>query len=190
MTASAPAVAWRNAPGGSVKASLGMALQTRPFTARSTADTWMVVGVLDQITKQLVMANLQLGQMIPVTSFFDLVLVFNTGAAFSFLAEHGGWQRWFFTVLAIGISAGLVVWLARTPRSDWRTALPFALIVAGAVGNVIDRLRFGYVVDFVDWYVGSWHWPAFNVADSAIVVGAVLLVLFSFKAPPAPGKGG
>jgi signal peptidase II len=80
--------------------------------------------------------------------------------------------------------------LARTPRSDWRTALPFALVIAGALGNLVDRLRFGYVVDFVDWYYGSYHWPAFNVADSAIVAGAVLLVLFSFKAPgPAP-KGG
>ena len=162
---------------------------------RPNALAWLglsaVLLVLDQVTKWIAVTRLEYLQSVPfIEGFWNWTLVHNYGAAFSFLSSAGGWQRWFFTVLAIGISAGLVVWLARTPRSDWRTALPFALIVAGAVGNVIDRLRFGYVVDFVDWYVGTWHWPAFNVADSAIVVGAVLLVLFSFKAPPAPGKGG
>ena len=84
----------------------------------------------------------------------------------------------------------MALWLRLTPRAAWRDALPLALVIAGAVGNLIDRLRFGYVVDFVDWYVGKHHWPAFNVADSAIVVGAVLLVLFSFKpATPAPKAG-
>ncbi|GAB2658831.1 signal peptidase II [Arenimonas aestuarii] len=162
---------------------------------RPNALAWLglsgVLVALDQWSKWLAMATLEYGNPVPfIEGFWNWTLVHNFGAAFSFLSDAGGWQRWFFTVLAIGISAGLVVWLARTPRSDWRTALPFALVIAGAIGNVIDRIRFGYVVDFVDWYLGTWHWPAFNVADSAIVVGALLLVLFSFKSPPAAGKGG
>ena len=162
---------------------------------RPNALAWLGLSVLlvaiDQWTKAVALASLEYLKPVPfIDGFWNWTLVHNYGAAFSFLSDAGGWQRWFFTGLAIVISLGLTVWLARTPRGDWRTALPFALVVAGAVGNVIDRIRFGYVVDFVDWYVGRHHWPAFNVADSAIVVGAVLLVLFSFKAPPAPGKGG
>ncbi len=105
-------------------------------------------------------------------------LAFNTGAAFSFLADESGWQRWLFTALAIGVSAVLVVWLGRTRRGEWRTALPLALIVGGAIGNLIDRLRFGHVTDFIQVYHGDWYFPAFNVADSAISVGAVLLIAF------------
>ena len=162
---------------------------------RPNALAWLGLSALlvaiDQWTKAVALASLEyLKPVAFIDGFWNWTLVHNYGAAFSFLSDAGGWQRWFFTGLAIAISLGLTVWLARTPRGDWRTALPFALVVAGAVGNVIDRIRFGYVVDFVDWYVGKHHWPAFNVADSAIVVGAVLLVLFSFKAPPAPGKGG
>lgn len=162
---------------------------------RPNALAWLGLSALlvaiDQWTKAVALAALEYLKPVPfIDGFWNWTLVHNYGAAFSFLSDAGGWQRWFFTGLAIVISLGLTAWLARTPRSDWRTALPFALVVAGAVGNVIDRIRFGYVVDFVDWYVGRHHWPAFNVADSAIVVGAVLLVLFSFKAPPAPGKNG
>ncbi|WP_374473661.1 signal peptidase II [Arenimonas sp.] len=162
---------------------------------RPNALAWLGLSALlvaiDQWTKAVALASLEYLKPVPfIDGFWNWTLVHNYGAAFSFLSDAGGWQRWFFTGLAIAISLGLTVWLARTPRNDWRTALPFALVVAGAVGNVIDRIRFGYVVDFVDWYVGKHHWPAFNVADSAIVAGAVLLVLFSFKAPPAPGKGG
>lgn len=164
-------------------------------TPRPNALAWLGVSAvlvgLDQWSKWLAVSTLSYGKPVAfIDGFWNWTLVHNYGAAFSFLSNAGGWQRWFFTVLAIGISSGLVVWLARTPRSDWRTALPFALIIAGAIGNVIDRLRLGYVVDFVDWYVGTWHWPAFNIADSVIVVGAVLMVLFSFNAPPAAGKGG
>jgi signal peptidase II len=128
-----------------------------------------------------------------IEGFWNWTLVYNYGAAFSFLSDAGGWQRWFFSGLAVLISAVLVFWLSRTPRGDWRTALPFALIVAGALGNLIDRVRFGYVVDFVDWYLGFTelpHWPAFNIADACIVVGAVLMVLFSFKPAPAAEKAG
>ncbi|MBY4596790.1 signal peptidase II [bacterium BD-1] len=162
---------------------------------RPNALAWLGLSALlvaiDQWTKAVALASLEYLKPVPfIDGFWNWTLVHNYGAAFSFLSDAGGWQRWFFTGLAIAISLGLTVWLARTPRNDWRTALPFALVVAGAVGNVIDRIRFGYVVDFVDWYVGKHHWPAFNVADSAIVAGAVLLVLFSFKAPPAPGKDG
>jgi signal peptidase II len=147
--------------------------------------------VADQLTKAWATASLVYRQSVPVIDgFWNWTLVHNYGAAFSFLSDAGGWQRWFFGGLAVVISAVLMVMLARTPRSDWRTALPFALVIAGALGNLVDRVRFGYVVDFVDWYAGSYHWPAFNVADSAIVVGAVLLVLFSFKAPDPAPKGG
>ena len=149
---------------------------------------------LDQFSKWLAVTRLEYLKPVPVIEgFWNWTLVHNYGAAFSFLSDAGGWQRWFFTGLAILVSAGLVAWLARTPRADWRTALPFALIIAGAIGNVIDRIRYGYVVDFVDWYLGFTdlpHWPAFNVADACIVGGAIGLVLFSFNAPPeAEGKG-
>lgn len=150
--------------------------------------------VADQWSKAWATASLVYRQSVPVIEgFWDWTLVHNYGAAFSFLSDAGGWQRWFFGGLAVVISAALSVMLARTPRSDWRTALPFALVIAGALGNLVDRVRFGYVVDFVDWYLGFTdlpHWPAFNVADACIVVGAVLLVLFSFKAPDPAPKGG
>lgn len=139
---------------------------------------------VDQWTKWLATSSLEYARPVPfIDGFWNWTLVHNYGAAFSFLSSAGGWQRWFFTVLGIAISAGLAWWLARTPRGDWRSAMPFALVIAGALGNVIDRLRFGYVVDFVDWYVGDWHWPAFNVADSAIVVGAVMLVVLGSRLP-------
>ena len=135
----------------------------------------VVVGVLDQITKQMVMANLQLGQMIPVTSFFDLVLVFNTGAAFSFLAEHGGWQRWFFTVLAFAISAWMLT-LMHHHRHEKLLPAAFALIIGGAIGNIYDRLAHGAVGDFLHFHYAGWSWPAFNLADSAITVGVVMML--------------
>jgi signal peptidase II len=105
-------------------------------------------------------------------------LAFNTGAAFSFLQDAGGWQRWLFTFLAVAVSSVLVIWLSRLSRRDWRTALPLALVIGGALGNLIDRVRLGHVTDFIEVYYRHWSWPAFNVADSAISVGAVLLILF------------
>lgn len=151
--------------------------------ARPHALPWLwlslLVVALDQWTKHLVLGALEHLQRVEVIpGFLNWTLAFNTGAAFSFLADESGWQRWLFTVLAIGVSAVLVVWLGRTRRGDWRTALPLALIVGGAVGNLIDRLRFGHVTDFVQVYHGDWYFPAFNVADSAISVGAVLLIAF------------
>lgn len=149
-----------------------------------------VLLAVDQWSKWLATASLEYARPVPfIDGFWNWTLVHNYGAAFSFLSTAGGWQRWFFTGLAVVVSVALVVGLARTPRTDWRTALPFALIISGAIGNVIDRVRHGYVVDFVDWYVGNWHWPAFNVADACIVAGAIGLVVFSFNEPAAAGKG-
>lgn len=143
-----------------------------------------LVVVLDQLTKARVLAALVPGEKVAVIDgFFYWTLAFNRGAAFSFLADAGGWQHWFFAVLAIGVSVVLAVWLARTPRRDWRLAVPLALVVGGAVGNLIDRLRFGQVTDFILVYFGDWPYPAFNVADSAITLGAIALVLASFRRP-------
>ncbi|MGB4858253.1 MAG: signal peptidase II [Dokdonella sp.] len=159
------------------------------------AVSWLLLSalviVLDQASKWLALAKLQPYEpVVVIDGFLNWMLAFNPGAAFSFLADSGGWQRWFFTVLALVVSTVLVVWLSRTARSDWRNAAPLALIIGGAIGNVIDRARLGHVVDFIDIYVGQHHWPAFNIADSAICVGAVALVafsLFSGKAEPARG---
>lgn len=162
---------------------------------RPNATAWLWLSLLlivaDQVTKWLAVANLEYLTPVPVIDgFWNWTLVHNYGAAFSFLSDAGGWQKWFFAGLATVVSLAMALWLRLTPRADWRNALPLALVIAGAIGNLIDRVRYGYVVDFIDWYVGKHHWPAFNVADSAIVVGAVLLVLFSFKpATPAPKAG-
>jgi signal peptidase II len=135
---------------------------------------------LDQATKWLAVASLPYQQQVGfIPGFWNWHLTHNTGAAFSFLANAGGWQHGFFIVLATLISVVLAVALRRVAREDWRNAFPFALIIAGALGNLVDRLRFGYVVDFVEWYAGSFYWPVFNLADSCIVVGAVLMVYYS-----------
>lgn len=152
--------------------------------------TWisLVVVVLDQLTKWMASSQLEMFNSVPVMPLFNLTLMHNTGAAFSFLSDAGGWQRWFFTVLAVGVSVLIVVWLRRLPPADKSTAAALALILGGAVGNVIDRVRFGYVVDFLDVYVGTAHWPAFNIADSAITVGAVILVLVSLRGGQKPAQ--
>lgn len=162
---------------------------------RPNALPWLLLSLaviaLDQFTKQLAVGSLDYMQRVAVIpGVLNWTLAFNTGAAFSFLAGEGGWQRWLFTALAIGVSAVLAIWLARTPRGDWRNALPLALIIGGALGNLIDRLRLGHVVDFIEVYWRDWSWPAFNVADSAICVGAVLLILFGLAGRKQPGHGG
>lgn len=134
--------------------------------------------LLDQLTKEAVLDNLVLYESIRVLPVLNITLMYNTGAAFSFLADGGGWQRWFFTVLALGIGAAIVVWLRRLKaRSQWMVACALSLVLAGAVGNVIDRIRYGHVVDFIHAHWGNAYFPAFNVADSAITVGAALLLL-------------
>ena len=136
----------------------------------------LVVLLLDQFTKVLVLGAFQLGDNTPITSFFNLVRVHNHGAAFSFLAGAGGWQRWFFT--GIGVAAAIfMVWMLRAHPGQKLFSLAISLILGGAIGNVIDRLLHGYVVDFLDFYWGTWHFPAFNVADAGISVGAALLIL-------------
>ena len=140
-----------------------------------------VVIVLDQLTKYWVLTSLPEYTAIPVIDgFWNWYRTYNTGAAFSFLADAGGWQKWFFTILAIVISGVLAFWLSRTPRNDWRTALPFALVIGGAIGNVIDRQIHGHVVDFIQWHWQDHYWPAFNLADAAIVGGAIGIALFGF----------
>jgi len=137
--------------------------------------------VLDQLTK-VVMSNwLDLYQTVAVMPYFNFTLAHNSGAAFSFLAGAGGWQRWFFIVLAVTVSTALVIWLSRLKAQEKVEAVAITLIIGGAIGNVLDRFLYGYVIDFIDVYVGSYHWPAFNIADAAICIGAVLLILDSFK---------
>ena len=139
-----------------------------------------IVLVLDFATKRWVEAALFNGQQIPVTSFFNLVLAYNAGAAFSFLSDADGWQRWFFSLVAAGASA-TIVYLLRKHGQDTLFCVALSLILGGALGNLWDRISLGHVVDFLDFYIGPYHWPAFNVADSAIFLGAMLLIVDSFR---------
>jgi signal peptidase II len=139
------------------------------------------VVLLDQLTKEAILNSLVPYESIRVLPVLDITLMFNTGAAFSFLASHSGWQRWFFTTIAVVISTVIVVWLRRVKAvSQWTLASGLALILAGAIGNVFDRIRHGHVVDFVHAHWGSAYFPAFNVADASITVGAGLLILDAF----------
>lgn len=140
----------------------------------------MLIVALDQLTKQLVLGTMHYGEVIPITAFFDLVLVFNPGAAFSFLADHSGWQRWFFTGLAVVICGWLLAMMYHH-RSERLLPVAFALIIGGAIGNVIDRLMHGAVVDFLYFHAGSYGWPAFNLADSAITIGVGLMLWAQFR---------
>jgi signal peptidase II len=139
----------------------------------------LVVLVLDFVTKRWVESGLFYGEQIPVTSFFNLVLTYNAGAAFSFLSDAAGWQRWFFSSIAGGASI-MIIYLLRKHETDKLFCTALSLILGGAVGNLWDRIMLGHVVDFLDFYIGTYHWPAFNVADSAIFLGAMLLILQSF----------
>ena len=141
----------------------------------------LLVIILDQISKQVVSDLMHLYESVTVLPFFNITLLHNTGAAFSFLAGAGGWQRWLFTVIALVVSVALIVWIKRLPTTEKWQAAALSLILGGALGNVVDRLRFGYVVDFLDVYYQQWHWPTFNVADSAITVGVVILLLATLR---------
>ena len=157
----AKAVVKPAAPGNSMLPWLGLAL---------------LLLIIDQLTKLLILGNYRLGDATFVTEFFNVVRVHNTGAAFSFLASASGWQRWFFT--GIGVVAALfIVWMLKSHAGQKLFSCAMACILGGAIGNVVDRTLYGYVVDFLDFHYGNWHFPAFNVADSAITVGAVLLIL-------------
>ncbi len=136
----------------------------------------VLVIVLDQLSKWVVLENIHYGETIYVAPFWNWVLTYNPGAAFSFLADQPGWQRWFFSILAIAVSGWIAFELRKHPE-QWLLSLALALVMGGALGNVIDRLRFGAVVDFIQWHAAGFYWPAFNVADSAITVGAILLIV-------------
>ncbi len=164
-------------------------------TRKPNALIWLLLSAavigLDQWSKAWVLASLPENtpvQVIP--GFWNWFRTYNTGSAFSFLSNAGGWQIWLFSVLAIGISALLAFWLARTGRGEWRSALPYSLVIGGAIGNVIDRLVHGHVVDFIQWYVGEHYWPSFNIADSAIVAGAIGIALFGVFDGKARQKAG
>lgn len=136
----------------------------------------LILLIADQFTKVLILGYYQLGDATYVTRFFNIVRVHNSGAAFSFLASASGWQRWFFTV--IGIAAAIfILWMLKSHSGQKLFSFALACILGGAVGNVIDRLLHGYVVDFLDFHYAGWHFPAFNIADAAITVGAVCLIL-------------
>lgn len=136
----------------------------------------LLVCVIDQVTKILALEYLRHSE-IALAPFLNLALAFNTGAAFSFLSDAGGWQNLFFVLVALAVSIVILLMIRRLSTNDLQVAVALMLVLGGAAGNVIDRLRFGYVVDFIDVYYRSWHWPTFNMADSAITLGAILLVL-------------
>lgn len=135
-----------------------------------------VIVLIDQITKITIIRLFSYGESHPVTSFFNLVLAHNKGAAFSFLAAEAGWQRYLFTGIAIAATV-FIIYLLKRHAGQRLFCWALAMILGGAVGNLIDRVMYGYVVDFLDFYIGKWHWPAFNVADMAIVGGAGLFIL-------------
>ncbi|WP_127471245.1 signal peptidase II [Thiomicrorhabdus aquaedulcis] len=132
--------------------------------------------VVDQLTKYWAVSTLVMGVPVPVMPNLNMTLVYNYGAAFSFLADMGGWQRWFFTGLAAAVTVILWLWLAKLPNRFTVDVLAINLVLGGAIGNVIDRVLAGRVTDFVDFYIGTWHYATFNVADMAITVGAILLL--------------
>jgi signal peptidase II len=136
--------------------------------------------VLDQLTKNWILDNIEVYQSIQITSFFNITHVYNYGAAFSFLSEAGGWQRWFFTIIAFGVSGLILWWLKQTTKEQVILPVAFCLILGGALGNAYDRLIHGYVIDFLVVYYEDWYWPAFNVADSSIFLGATLLIVEMF----------
>ncbi len=143
----------------------------------------LLVIALDQATKLLADNLLQYHQPIEIMPMFNLTLLYNKGAAFSFLANQGGWQRWFFLILTTAVSIFLYLWLRKLKSHQVLQYSALALILGGAIGNLIDRAIYGHVIDFIDVYYSQYHWPAFNIADSAIFVGAILLIYDTLKNP-------
>jgi signal peptidase II len=159
-----------------------MAKKSKSTLSTSIATLWLwlalalLILLADQFTKIWIIGTYQLGDSLPLSSFFNLVRVHNNGAAFSFLAQAGGWQRWFFTGLGT-LAALLMVWLLKKHAGQKLFGFAIACVLGGAVGNVIDRVLYGYVVDFLDFHYAGIHFPAFNLADSAITLGAACLIL-------------
>ena len=154
------------------------------FRTRHWLGLALIIVVFDQATKSWAGASLNYAEPLPICPGLNLTLLFNTGAAFSFLSEASGWQRWFLSAVALVVSL-IIVFLLRSvgPAERW-LPISLSLILGGALGNVWDRLKFGYVIDFVQVYYQQWSWPAFNVADSAICVGAVMLLLSGWRKQP------
>ena len=144
--------------------------------------------VADQVTKVWAETHLMVGEPVAVWPHLNWTLAYNYGAAFSFLADHDGWQTWFFSILALVVSVALIIWLARLPRGWSTEVVGLNLILGGAIGNVIDRIQAGRVTDFIDFYIGSWHYATFNIADIAISLGAFLLILSEFWLKPRAQK--
>ncbi len=141
----------------------------------------LLIVILDQASKQAASQLLLFNQAWPVFPGFNLTLVHNPGAAFSFLRDAGGWQRYFFIILTTGVSIALLIWLTRLPANRAWLPCALALIMGGAIGNLWDRLQYGYVVDFIEVYYDKWSWPVFNIADSAITAGAIMLIIDAFR---------
>lgn len=161
-----------------------MSMQSRKahnLLRNKAAFGWLMLAaaivVLDLWTKHIASVSLEMFRPVEVFSWLNWRLAHNTGAAFSFLSDAGGWQRWFFSVLALVVTVFLLGWLFRLDKGEGHVALALTLVIGGAVGNLVDRLRLGYVVDFIDVHYAGWHWPAFNVADSAISCGIILLLI-------------
>jgi len=152
--------------------------------AKVALNSWLSLAaflvVLDQLSKLWISSIFSYGESLPVTSFFNLVLAHNSGAAFSFLSDAGGWQRWMFSAIAL-VAAVWIIRMLRQHANETLFCLALTLVLGGALGNLIDRVAYGYVIDFIDIFYKNYHFPAFNVADSAISVGAVLLILDSFR---------
>ena len=141
----------------------------------------VVVLMLDQVSKWLAERFLSFYEPVPVMPGFNWMLAYNKGAAFSFLATGGGWQHYLFGLLAAVVSVGLVIWMRRMAVHEKISAIGAALIIGGAIGNLIDRVLWGHVIDFIDWYIGRYHWPTFNLADAAITVGCVLMIFDAWR---------
>ena len=168
---------------------LSKLLPPTPTSWKNSGLVWLWVSVLviglDQLTKQWALASLAPYEPVAIMPMLNIMLAFNPGAAFSFLGDQDGWQRWFFIALAWGVSLALVIWLSKTELTHRRLVLGLTLVLGGAIGNVIDRMMYHHVVDFLDFYWGVWHYPTFNVADIAISVGAALLIWDAWKSDKA-----
>lgn len=136
----------------------------------------LMVVVLDQASKQLIVSSFMLHEILELLPLFNLTLTYNEGAAFSFLSDQAGWQRWFLSGVAVVVTLVMILWLRGLKQHERLTAISLGLIIGGAVGNLIDRVLFGHVIDFLDFYIGQYHWPAFNVADSAISIGVAIML--------------
>ncbi len=149
-------------------------------TAIKTLWLAIILLLLDQYTKELANTHLIFAEPVPVIPYFNFTLIYNEGAAFGFLADMGGWQKWFFGILAAIVSGGLLYWLKTLPAKFTVEVVAINLILSGAIGNLIDRMVYGKVTDFIDFYVGTWHFATFNIADVAISIGAALLIFHEF----------